>query len=88
MVQALVELDENTNRALNVVKARNGLRDKAAAIKFIVERYIDEEEPELRPEFIAKMRRIERGGKFIPIRGDILSHYEAKHVRSRNRTRG
>jgi len=87
MVQALVELDENTNRALNVVKARNGLRDKAAAIKFIVERYIDEEEPELRPEFIAKMRRIEREGKFTPIRG-ILSHYEAKHVRSRNRTRG
>ncbi|MBR9703630.1 DUF2683 family protein, partial [Candidatus Woesearchaeota archaeon] len=34
MVQALIQLDENTNRALNVVKAKFSLRDKSQAIKF------------------------------------------------------
>jgi len=59
MVQALVELDENTNRVLNVVKAKHGLKDKGEAIKFVVAEYIDyEQEPELKPEFIAKMIKI------------------------------
>ena len=50
MVQALVEIDENTNRVLNVVKAKYGLKDKGEAIQIVVEKYIKEEnEPELRP---------------------------------------
>src|SRR3989344_2346580 len=49
MVQALIELDENTNRTLNVVKAKYNLRDKGEAIKFVVSEYIESEEPELRP---------------------------------------
>ena len=59
MVQALVELDENTNRVLNMVKAKYDLKDKGEAIKFIVTEYIEfEDEPELRPEFIKKMEEI------------------------------
>ncbi|MBI3051318.1 DUF2683 family protein [Candidatus Woesearchaeota archaeon] len=59
MVQALVELDENTNRVLNIVKAKYNLRDKGEAIKRVVSEYIEmEDEPELRPEFIEKMKRI------------------------------
>ena len=61
MVQALIELNENTNRVLNVVKAKYGLKDKGKAIQFVVEKYIEEEnQPELRPEFIEKMKRIEK----------------------------
>jgi len=61
MVQALVEIDENTNRVLNVVKAKYGLRDKGKAIELVVEKYIEEEnEPELRPEFIKKIKKIEK----------------------------
>ncbi len=61
MVQALVEIDENTNRVLNVVKAKYGLKDKGKAIAFVVEKFIEEEdEPELRPEFIAKIKQIEK----------------------------
>ena len=41
MVQALVEIDENTNRVLNVVKAKYGLRDKGEAIKLVVREYIE-----------------------------------------------
>ena len=59
MVQALIELDENTNRVLNIVKAKFGLKDKSEAIKLVVTEYIEmEEEPELKPEFIQKMAQI------------------------------
>lgn len=61
MVQALVEIDENTNRALNIVKAKYSLKDKGKAIQYVVKKYIEEEnEPELRPEFIKKIRQIEK----------------------------
>lgn len=61
MVQALVEIDENTNRVLNSVKAKYNLRDKGEAIKLVVSEYISyEDEPELKPEFIEKMRQIAR----------------------------
>ena len=61
MVHALVEIDENTNRVLNIVKAKYGLKDKGEAIQIVVERYIEEEdEPELRPEFIEKIKLIEK----------------------------
>lgn len=61
MVQALVELDENTNRVLNIVKAKYGLKDKGEAITLVVSEYIEfEEEPELRPEFIKKIEEIKK----------------------------
>jgi len=59
MVQALVEIDENTNRVLNIVKAKYDLKDKAEAIKLVVSEYVDYEgEPELKPEFVEKMKRV------------------------------
>ena len=59
MVQALVEIDENTNRVLNVVKAKYNLKDKSEAIKLVVSEYIDyADEPELKPEFIEKVGQI------------------------------
>jgi len=58
MVHALIELDENTNRVLNIVKAKYGLKDKGEAIKTVVKEYVEmENEPELRPEFIEKMKK-------------------------------
>ena len=61
MVQALISLDENTNRVLNMVKATYELKDKGEAIAFIVDKYIEEEnEPKLRADFIKKMRKIEK----------------------------
>jgi hypothetical protein len=61
MVQALVRIDENTNRVLNVVKAKYDFKDKGEAIEFVVNKYVEQEnEPELRPEFIEKMKQIKR----------------------------
>ena len=58
MVQALVTIDQNTNRVLNVIKAKFDLKDKGEAIKVLADQYVNEREPELKPEYIAKMKKI------------------------------
>jgi len=74
MVQALVELDENVNKVLNVVKAKHGLKDKGEAISFIVSEYVEmENEPELKPEFIKKMAEISKQ-KMIEVK-DFAARY-------------
>ena len=61
MVQALIKLNNNINRVLNIVKAKYELKDKSEAIEFIVNKYIEfEGEPELRPEFIEKIKKIRK----------------------------
>ena len=60
MVNALIKLDENTNRILNVVKAKYDFRDKGEAIEFVVNKYAEENEPELKPEFVEKMKKIQK----------------------------
>ena len=61
MVQALVDLREETNRVLNVVKAKHGLRTKSEAIELVIRAYAEELlEPELRPEYVARLKGIEK----------------------------
>ncbi len=61
MVQALINLNENTNRVLNVIKAKYALNDKSEAVEYIVNKYIEfENEPELLPEFIEKMENVRK----------------------------
>lgn len=61
MVSALVKLSDNANRVLNIVKARFGLKDKGEAIELIISKYSEEEnEPELKEDFIRKFKEIEK----------------------------
>ena len=61
MVNALIQIDENANRVLNIVKAKYGLKDKGEAIEFIIKKYVEQEsEPNLKPEFIEKIKEIEK----------------------------
>lgn len=58
MVQAMINISEKANRVLNIVKAKYGLKDKSEAINIMAEEYEnDVMEPELRPEFIEKMKK-------------------------------
>ena len=60
MVQAMINISEQTNQMLNIVKARFNLKDKSQAIeKVVLEQAGEMLEPELRPEFIEKMKRIQ-----------------------------
>ena len=68
MPKTVVELSEHANRVVNVVKAKEGLRDKSAAIERIVEEYEEKVlDPQLRPEFVAEIQRI-RKGRFRKVR--------------------
>ena len=59
MVQAMINISPEANHILNIVKARNNLRDKSEAIMQIVLEFGAENlEPELRPEFIKEMKRV------------------------------
>jgi len=61
MVQALIEINQNINRVLNIIKAKYDLKDKGEAVEFVVNEYVEHEnEPELRPDFIDKMKRIQK----------------------------
>ncbi len=61
MVQALVNIDDGTNKVLNIVKAKYGFKDKGEAIRFIVNKYAeDANEPELRDDFVKKILAMEK----------------------------
>jgi hypothetical protein len=56
MVKAIVNIDENANRILNIVKAKENLKDKSEVINLILNIYGKEMlESELRPEFIKEL---------------------------------
>ncbi len=57
MVQAVINFNEHENRIINVVKGKFGLKNKSEAIEYIIYQYEKEHlEPELRPEYIEKMK--------------------------------
>jgi len=57
MVQAMIQISDEANQILNIVKARYGLKDKSDAIeKVVLEFGEDLLEPQLRPEFIQKIK--------------------------------
>ena len=74
MVQAIINIDEKTNRILNILKAKYGLKDKSEAIDVMAQQYEEEIlEPELRPEFIKKMKKRQKE-KSIEIK-DFKKHF-------------
>lgn len=61
MVQAIINLGENEDRVLTIVKGKFGLSNKSEAVNFIIDKYEEELlEPELRPEYINKLQKIDR----------------------------
>ena len=67
MTQALLQLNENSNRVLNIVKAKYNLKDKSQAVEVVIKHYIEcEEDPDLRPEFIERIQKAEKG-KFVRV---------------------
>ena len=59
MVQAMIDVGEETNQVLNIVKAKYDLKDKSQAIELITTQYEEEIlEPELRPEYVEKLQKI------------------------------
>ncbi len=69
MVKAIIEIKNETNRVLNMIKAKYDLKDKSEAIDKMAEQYAEEiMEPELRPEYEKELKKI--------IKGKHISHKE------------
>jgi mannitol/fructose-specific phosphotransferase system IIA component len=70
----MVNLTEYENRVLNIIKAKFGFKNKSEAIKLIIQKYESEFlEPELKPEFIKKMRT--RENETVVQVADFRSHF-------------
>ncbi len=63
MAQAIVKLGEYEDRVLTIIKGKYGLKNKSDAINFIIDKFEEQFlELELRPEYIEKLKRIEKKG--------------------------
>jgi len=75
MVKAIVEIDEKANQILNIIKAKENLRDKSEAINLVVSIYGRELlEPELKPEFMKDLLNAQKE-KVIKVK-DFSKHYQ------------
>jgi hypothetical protein len=67
MTQAIVELGEQEDRVLNIVKGKYGFRNKSDAVNFVIAKFEEELlEPELKPEYVDKLGKIlsQKGTRF------------------------
>lgn len=68
MVQAIISLGEHEDRVLTIIKGKYGFKNKSQAVNFAIKKFESELlEPELRPEYITKLKRLERQ-KGIPFK--------------------
>ena len=66
MVQAMVDIGEHEDRILTIVKGKFGFKNKSDAVNFVISRFESELlEPELRPEFVQKIKSLDKKGKFV-----------------------
>ena len=61
MVKAIVEIDEEANRVINILKAQYGLKDKSQAINRLAKEYREVVmESEFKPEYIRRLLEIQK----------------------------
>lgn len=70
MTQLIINLNEYEKRILDIVKGKFGVKNKSDAVNIVIDKFGEEMlEPELRPEFLEKLKKIdkEKGIKFKDI---------------------
>ena len=61
MVKAIVDIDKEANRVINILKAEYDLRDKSDAINEMARQYKELVlESDIRPEYLKKLGRIQK----------------------------
>jgi len=61
MVKAIVDIDEEANRVINILKAQHGLRDKSQAINEMARQFKELVlDSDIRPEYVLKFRKIRK----------------------------
>ena len=60
MAQAMINLGEYEDRILTIVKGKFGFKNKSQAINFVVNKYGEDLlEPELKPEYVQKIKTMQ-----------------------------
>lgn len=81
MAQAIISIGDREDRVISIVKGKFGLKNKSDAVNFIIGKYEQELlEPELRPEFIGKIRNLDKKGKFHEYRSIDSLRKEIEHA--------
>lgn len=81
MVQAMVDIGEHEDRILNIVKGKFGFKNKSDAVNFVISRFEAELlEPELRPEFVQKIKKLDKNGKFTAYKAVSELRKEIEHA--------
>ena len=75
MVKAIIDINDATNRTLNVIKAEYGLRTKSEAIDKMAALYLAGD-PEVRPEY---WRKLMKGMKEKPIPIGTLEKFDRRY---------
>jgi hypothetical protein len=80
MVKAIVEIDEEANRVINILKAQYGLKDKSQAINEMAKQYKEIVlESEFKPEYIRKLMDVQKEPIIrIGSTHDLLKRYGLK----------
>ena len=61
MVKAIIDIDEEANRVINILKAQRGLRDKSQAINEMARQFKELVlDSDVRPEYVLKFRKIRK----------------------------
>ncbi len=61
MVKAIVDIDVEANKVINILKAQYGLRDKSQAINKLAKEYREIVlESEFRPEYIRRLLEVQK----------------------------
>ena len=69
MPTAIVKLSDEANRVLNIVKAKYDFSDKSQALNKLIDEYSEQVlEPQLRPEYVKKLQRIAKKGRFTKVK--------------------
>tara|TARA_Y100000034_G_C6726641_1_gene321685 strand:+ start:407 stop:649 length:243 start_codon:yes stop_codon:yes gene_type:complete len=78
MVNAIINISKEANQILNIVKAKHNFKDKSTAIDYVTKEYGEDIlEPQLRPEYIKKLKKIkkEKGINFKSV-DELKKHIE------------
>ena len=77
MTSAVINLSENTNRTLTIIKAAHDFRNKSDAINFVIEEYAKESELEINPQYLKKLvKMVGKPSKKYKSVEEMFSEYE------------
>lgn len=81
MVQAIINFGEHEDLILNVIKGKFGFRNKSDAVNFVISEFEENLlEPELRPEYVEKIKNLEKFGRFKSYKSISALRKEIEHA--------